>query len=65
MWDDVREIQKGVLGFTPDEPIIAATPTGRLGTPEDYVGAAIYLASDESSFVIGQTLIIDGGCLIS
>ena len=34
---------------------------GRLGKPEDIVGAAIYLASDAASFVTGQTIYVDGG----
>lgn len=38
-------------------------PLGRLGTPEDLVGAAIYLSSDASSFVTGHTLFVDGGLL--
>jgi dihydroanticapsin dehydrogenase len=37
------------------------TPIGRLGMPEDIVPAAIYLASEESSFVTGHALIVDGG----
>lgn len=36
-------------------------PMGRIGTPEEIVGAAIYLASDAASFVTGTTLVIDGG----
>lgn len=36
-------------------------PMGRLGTAEEILGAAIYLASDASSFVTGTTLVIDGG----
>jgi 2-keto-3-deoxy-L-fuconate dehydrogenase len=34
---------------------------GRLGTPEEIASAALYLASDESSFMTGQTLVVDGG----
>lgn len=44
--------------------IAAGTPLGRLAGPEDYVGLAVYLASDESSFATGQTFIVDGGATI-
>jgi len=37
------------------------TPVGRLGTPEDLVGSVVYLASDASSWVTGQTIVLDGG----
>lgn len=37
------------------------TPVGRIGKPEDIAYAAIYLASKESDFVTGQTLVVDGG----
>lgn len=37
------------------------TPLGRLGRPEDVVYGALYLASDEASFVTGSELVIDGG----
>jgi NAD(P)-dependent dehydrogenase (short-subunit alcohol dehydrogenase family) len=37
------------------------TPLGRMGTEEDVVGAVVYLASDASSYVTGQNLMIDGG----
>lgn len=43
--------------------IISRTPAGRWGTPEDLVGATIFLASDASNFVNGQILYVDGGLL--
>jgi NAD(P)-dependent dehydrogenase (short-subunit alcohol dehydrogenase family) len=43
------------------EFIVSTIPMQRWGQPEDIVGAAIYLASDASSFVTGTTLVIDGG----
>jgi len=43
------------------ESIVRSIPMGRLGKPEDMVGAAVYLCSDAASFVTGQTLYIDGG----
>ena len=36
-------------------------PMGRVGTPEDIAYGVLYLASDESSFVTGAELVIDGG----
>ena len=40
---------------------IARQPMGRLGTAEEIAALAVYLASDESAFVTGQTINIDGG----
>jgi NAD(P)-dependent dehydrogenase (short-subunit alcohol dehydrogenase family) len=39
----------------------ATQPIPRIGTPDEISGIALYLASDESSFVTGQTFVVDGG----
>ena len=39
----------------------ATTPLGRLGDPDETASAALILASDESSFVTGSELFVDGG----
>jgi NAD(P)-dependent dehydrogenase (short-subunit alcohol dehydrogenase family) len=40
---------------------IAKIPMGRLGTPEDLVGAIVLLSSDAGAFITGQTIYVDGG----
>jgi NAD(P)-dependent dehydrogenase (short-subunit alcohol dehydrogenase family) len=42
----------------------AAIPLGRLGTTRDVVNAALFLASDEASYITGVELIVDGGTMI-
>ncbi len=41
--------------------IMSRVPLGRHGQPEDIVGAVLFLASDASAFLTGQTLVVDGG----
>ena len=44
-----------------DAEILARIPSGRWGTPDDLVGAAVFLASPASDYVTGHTLVVDGG----
>lgn len=50
-----------VVGERPRERIVRTEPMGRLGRPEEIANAALFLASDESSFATGAPFIIDGG----
>lgn len=46
------------------QEVLACTPAGRLGNPDECAGAAVYLASRASDFVTGTTLFVDGGYAI-
>lgn len=43
------------------KPFLDHTPMGRFGEPRDLAGAAVFLASDASAYMTGQSLVIDGG----
>jgi len=43
------------------EGALRSIPLGRMGTPKDMAGAALFLASPLAAYVVGQTLIVDGG----
>jgi NAD(P)-dependent dehydrogenase (short-subunit alcohol dehydrogenase family) len=45
--------------------VLRATPMRRVGAPDDLVGAAIFLCSDASAYITGQTLAVDGGMTIA
>ena len=41
--------------------LLKLVPNGRIGEPEDVAKAAVWLASDDSDYVVGTTLFVDGG----
>ena len=43
--------------------VMARTPLNRMGQPEDVAGTALFLASDDSSYITGQTIYVEGGRL--
>ena len=47
-----------------EEDVAARYPLKRLGVPEDVAGAVSFLLSDDSSWITGQTLVIDGGVIL-
>lgn len=48
-----------------EEEVVRSYPMGRLGVPEDVAGAAAFLASDQSTWITGQTLVLDGGLFLN
>ena len=58
-WSDVNA-ERFKDPAVPQE-VAGRTPLGRLAYPEDYVGACVYLASDESEWVTGAEIVVDGG----
>ncbi|GAA3435422.1 SDR family oxidoreductase [Kutzneria kofuensis] len=47
-----------------EDRINKALPLGRIGEPEDIAKAAVFLATDDSSWMTGQTLVVDGGASV-
>jgi NAD(P)-dependent dehydrogenase (short-subunit alcohol dehydrogenase family) len=43
--------------------ILSRTPLGRIGEPSEVASVAAFLASDEASYITGQTIYVDGGRL--
>lgn len=68
MWKHVDALFARHEGLKIGEKKIAvgkAVPLGYMGTPEDIAGVAMFLASDEASYITAQTLNVDGGSVMS
>ena len=68
MWRNVDALFARYEGLKPGEKKIAvgkAVPLGYMGAPADIAGAAVFLASDEASYITAQTLNVDGGNVMS
>lgn len=64
MWEEVDALFARYEGRPLGEKkrlVGEAVPYGRMGRPEDHAGAAVFLASDDSNYVVAQTLNVDGG----
>ena len=55
MTEDVQAFEKA------NQLAMARTPMRRWGTPEDFEGPAVFLASDASAFMTGSEVTVDGG----
>lgn len=55
LWEDKSNLAKALAG----------TPLGRIGEAADIAGAAVFLASEASAYVTGQSIIVDGGATIT
>src|SRR5215469_13151076 len=56
---------RGNVETTDWDPISEGNPRGRIGTAEDIAGTALFLASRAGAFIVGQTIVCDGGIVAS
>jgi NAD(P)-dependent dehydrogenase (short-subunit alcohol dehydrogenase family) len=54
-------LQSSPAGEERRKTIAAATPLGRFGTPDEVAKTAVFLASDDASYITGIELFVDGG----
>jgi NAD(P)-dependent dehydrogenase (short-subunit alcohol dehydrogenase family) len=60
----LTDMARGIMSDkAAEERILSRTPLGRIGSPDEVAAVALFLASDESSYITGQTIYPDGGRL--
>ena len=57
-------IRTDLTAHVEEDPIVARTPLGRLGTPDEVAKVIRFLVSDDAGFVTGQVIGIDGGLVL-
>jgi len=61
-WIYTKMVEEGIkLGVVSKKQIMSAVPMQRFATTKEIADAVVYLASDESSYITGETLFVDGG----
>jgi NAD(P)-dependent dehydrogenase (short-subunit alcohol dehydrogenase family) len=68
MWVVVDRLHAETTGAVPGETLrqaIEAIPAHRMGTPDEIAAAIVFLLTDASQYIVGQTLNIDGGTILS
>jgi len=68
MWDEVDGLFARFENLPKGEKkrrVGLEVPLGRMGSPQDIAGAAVFLASDEARYITAQTLNVDGGNVMS
>lgn len=51
----------GIIGSDLEKQMVASTPLGRIGQPDDIARVAIFLASDDSAWITGERIVVAGG----
>jgi 3-oxoacyl-[acyl-carrier protein] reductase len=62
--ENLVRIRREKTGQTEEEYMadyVKPIPAGRLGTPEEFAAAAVFLCSEQASYITGSTLCVDGG----
>ena len=63
-WVFSNTLKRGLIHSEQGTDALSQTPMGRFAQPEEIGPTAVYLASDASSFMTGQILVLDGGYTI-
>jgi len=68
MWERIDALYVAQFSLQPGQKkreVGLAVPYGRMGRPRDIAGAAVFLASAAAEYIVGQTLNVDGGNILS